>query len=237
MATGYDYSWFVTNQTIVRKEFSLSGSEQNPDLTGKDWRLIARRAVGKNATGPVEAFKTHGVDFIVKPALPDLVAAMNALAGGDLVKLDALRREIEARDREVANPFTKDAQIMGVHNARRFLGDKIIRTAPPHRILDPAHGPLIAVRLNILTRKTLGGLETDLDAPRVRRGWRDHSRPLRGGRGGGIRRRRHARLSLAGGHVSRRLPVLRPGGGPRGGEGGGVNSAKARRLAFDLRRP
>ncbi len=164
MATGYDYSWFVTNQTIVRKEFSLSGSEQNPDLTGKDWRLIARRAVGKNATGPVEAFKTHGVDFIVKPTLPELVAAMNALAGGDLVKLDALQREIEARDREVANPFTKDAQIMGVHNARRFLGDKIIRTAPPHRILDPAHGPLIAVRLNILTRKTLGGLETDLDA-------------------------------------------------------------------------
>jgi predicted oxidoreductase len=164
MATGYDYSWFVTNQTIVRKEFSLSGSEQNPDLTGKDWRLIARRAVGKNATGPVEAFKAHGIDFIVKPTLAELVAAMNALAGGDLINLDALQREIEARDRQVANPFTKDAQIMGVHNARRFLGDKIIRTAPPHRILDPAHGPLIAVRLNILTRKTLGGLETDLDA-------------------------------------------------------------------------
>jgi predicted oxidoreductase len=89
---------------------------------------------------------------------------MNALAESDLIKLDALRREIDARDREIANPFTKDAQVMGIHNARRFLGDKLIRTAPPHRILDPAHGPLIAVRLNILTRKTLGGLETDLDA-------------------------------------------------------------------------
>jgi uncharacterized protein len=164
MRTGYDYSWFVTSQTIVRKEFSLSGSEQNPDITGRDWRLVARRAVGKKATAPVEAFKDHGVDFIVKENLPDLVAAMNALAGGDLIKLEAMQREIDARDREIANPFTKDAQVMGIHNARRFLGDKLIRTAPPHRILDPAHGPLIAVRLNILTRKTLGGLETDLDA-------------------------------------------------------------------------
>jgi predicted oxidoreductase len=164
MRTGHDYSWFVTNQTIVRKEFSLSGSEQNPDITGRDWRLVARRAVGKKATAPVEAFKSHGVDFLVKENLPDLVAAMNALAGGDLIKLDAMQREIDARDREIANPFTKDAQVMGIHNARRFLGDKLIRTAPPHRILDPAHGPLIAVRLNILTRKTLGGLETDLDA-------------------------------------------------------------------------
>jgi predicted oxidoreductase len=164
MRTGYDYSWFVTNQTIVRKEFSLSGSEQNPDLTGRDWRLVARRAVGRHATAPVEAFKSHGVDFLVKQNLADLVAAMNALAQSDLLKLEAIQHEIEARDREIANPFTKDAQIMGIHNARQFLGDKLVRTAPPHRILDPAHGPLIAVRLNILTRKTLGGIETDLEA-------------------------------------------------------------------------
>jgi uncharacterized protein len=164
MGAGYDYSWFVTNQTIVRKEFSLSGSEQNPDITGRDWRLVARRAIGKKATAPVEAFKRHGVDFLVRPNLSDLVAAMNVLAGSDRLKLEAMQREIEARDREIANPFTKDAQVMGIHNARRYLGDKLIRTAPPHRILDPAHGPLIAVRLNILTRKTLGGLETDLEA-------------------------------------------------------------------------
>jgi predicted oxidoreductase len=162
--SGYDYSWFVANQTIVRKEFSLSGSEQNPDLTGRDWRLVAQRAIGKNATPPVEAFKTHGVDFLVCQTLPELVGAMNSLVGRDLVQLEALQTEIEARDREIANPFTKDAQIMGIHNARRYLGDRLVRTAPPHRILDPAHGPLIAVRLNILTRKTLGGLETDLEA-------------------------------------------------------------------------
>jgi hypothetical protein len=164
MRSGHDYSWFVANQSIVRKEFSLSGSEQNPDITGRDWRLVARRAVGKNATAPVEAFKSHGVDFLVRDDLAALVAAMNALAGSELLAFETIRQAIEARDREIANPFTKDAQVMGVHNARRYLGDKLIRTAAPHRILDPAHGPLIAVRLNILTRKTLGGLETDLEA-------------------------------------------------------------------------
>ncbi|MBW6422705.1 FAD-binding dehydrogenase [Rhizobium sp. XQZ8] len=162
MATGYDYSWFILDQSIIRKEFALSGSEQNPDLTGRDWKLTARRAIGKKATGPVEAFKEHGRDFVVADTLPELVAGMNRLTGGDLLKLDDIEREIIARDREMANPFSKDLQVMGIHNARRSLGDKLVRTAKPHRILDPAYGPLIAVKLNILTRKTLGGLETDL---------------------------------------------------------------------------
>jgi predicted oxidoreductase len=161
--TGHDYSWLVLTQSIIRKEFALSGSEQNPDLTGKNWRMVARRAVGKRATGPVEAFKEHGADFVVRDTLPALVDGMNALTGGALIRLEHLQREIEARDRELDNPYCKDAQVMGIHNARRYLGDKLIRTARPHRILDPAHGPLIAVRLHVLTRKTLGGLETDLD--------------------------------------------------------------------------
>lgn len=164
MGTGYDYSWFILTQSIIKKEFALSGSEQNPDLTGKSWRMTARRATNKGAPAPVEAFKTKGADFIVRDNLPDLVAAMNDLAGDNLLRLDEIRAQIEARDRQIDNPYAKDTQVMGIHNARRYLGDRLIRTAKPHRILDPAHGPLIAVRLNILTRKTLGGLETDLDS-------------------------------------------------------------------------
>ncbi len=164
MSTGYDYSWFILTQSIIKKEFALSGSEQNPDLTGKSWRMTLRRATNKGAPAPVEAFKNHGVDFIVRDRIEDLVAAMNKLAGSDLLKLDHIRMQIEARDREIANPYVKDAQVMNIHNARRYIGDKLIRTASPHRILDPAHGPLIAVKLNILTRKTLGGFETDLDS-------------------------------------------------------------------------
>lgn len=164
MSTGYDYSWFILTQSIIKKEFALSGSEQNPDLTGKSWRMTLRRATNKGAPAPVEAFKSHGVDFIVRDKLEDLVAEMNKLAGSDLLKLAHIRTQIEARDREIANPYVKDAQVMNIHNARRYIGDKLIRTASPHRILDPAHGPLIAVKLNILTRKTLGGFETDLDS-------------------------------------------------------------------------
>lgn len=164
MSTGYDYSWFILTQSIIKKEFALSGSEQNPDLTGKSWRMTLRRATNKGAPAPVEAFKSHGVDFIVRDKLDELVAAMNKLAGSDLLKLEHIKMQIEARDREIANPYVKDAQVMNIHNARRYIGDKLIRTASPHRILDPAHGPLIAVKLNILTRKTLGGFETDLDS-------------------------------------------------------------------------
>ncbi len=164
MATGYDYSWFVLTQSIIKKEFALSGSEQNPDLTGKSWRMTLKRATNKGAPAPVEAFKSRGADFLVRDKLEDLLEAMNALSGNGLLKLEDLKAQIEARDREIANPYVKDTQVMNIHNARKYVGDRLIRTAAPHRILDPAHGPLIAVKLNILTRKTLGGFETDLSS-------------------------------------------------------------------------
>ena len=163
MSTGHDYSWFVLTQAIIKKEFALSGSEQNPDLTGKSWLMTARRATNKGAPAPVEAFKQKGEDFIVRDSLEDLVAAMNALTGDDLLDARLMRRQIEARDRAIANPYVKDHQVMNIHNARRYIGDRLVRTAKPHRILDATQGPLIAVKLNILTRKTLGGFETDLD--------------------------------------------------------------------------
>jgi uncharacterized protein len=100
----------------------------------------------------------------VEKNLPALVAGMNTLTGDGLIDLGSLTRLIEERDREVANPFTKDAQLTAVRGARRYLGDRLIRVAKPHRFLDPAAGPLIAVRLHILTRKSLGGLHTNLDA-------------------------------------------------------------------------
>jgi predicted oxidoreductase len=176
MQTGSDYSWFVLTQAILRREFALSGSEQNPDLTGKSVRGILRRAVGKAAPAPVEAFKQHGGDFVVADNLGDLVRGMNALTPDPLLDPAAVERQVLARDREIANPFTKDSQIAHIRGARHYLGDRLIRTAKPHRLLDPAAGPLIAVRLHILTRKTLGGLETDL-AGRV---LRPDGRPLPG---------------------------------------------------------
>jgi predicted oxidoreductase len=158
--TGYDWSWFILTQKIIAREFALSGSEQNPDLTGKSvWKVLGRRF---GAPTPVDAFKKQGADFIVRATLPELVAEMNARAGAALIDATALEREIAARDREIANPYGKDAQITALRGARAYLGDKLVRVATPHRLLDPKAGPLIAVRLWVLTRKTLGGLHTDL---------------------------------------------------------------------------
>ncbi|MBA4774513.1 FAD-binding dehydrogenase [Agrobacterium salinitolerans] len=160
---GSGHSWFILTKAIIKKEFALSGSEQNPDLTGKDIRLLLKR-LGKEPPGPVRAFMERGEDFVVRDTLEELVTAMNAVSGDDRLHIEHIRRQIEARDREVENGFSKDAQVTAIHGARRYLGDRLMRTAKPHRLLDPAMRPLIAVRLHVLTRKTLGGLHTDLEA-------------------------------------------------------------------------
>jgi predicted oxidoreductase len=164
MRTGHDYSWFVLSQKIIEREFALSGSEQNPDLTSGSWIKVIRARRGGGAPAPVRALMNKGADFIVERDLGRLVERMNALAGSDLLDATEVRRVIEARDREIDNTFCKDAQVTAIRGARNYLGDRLIRVAKPHRILDPAAGPLIAVRLSILTRKTLGGLQTDLSA-------------------------------------------------------------------------
>ncbi|MEU6171821.1 FAD-binding dehydrogenase [Streptantibioticus parmotrematis] len=161
----YDHSWFVLTQKMIEKEFALSGSEQNPDITSGDRKAVLReRVLGKGAPGPVEAFKRHGADFVVAGSLDELVAKMNALTDEPLLDPAVLRAQIEARDLQIANPFSKDAQIQGIRNARRYLGDRLSRVATPHRVLDPKAGPLIGVQLHVLTRKTLGGIQTDLDS-------------------------------------------------------------------------
>ncbi|MCS3441375.1 FAD-binding dehydrogenase [Microbacterium phyllosphaerae] len=161
--TGYDHSWFVTSRQIIEKEFALSGSEQNPDLTGKNVGLLLKSRLAKGPTGPVQAFLDEGEDFIVENDLESLLEQMHRHPGGDALDIDHVRREIVARDREMDNEFSKDAQIGMLRSMRGYRGDKLIRTAAPHRLQDPAAGPLVAVKLHVLTRKSLGGINTDLD--------------------------------------------------------------------------
>lgn len=160
--TGYDYSWFILTEKIIEKEFALSGSEQNPDITNKSIKQILKRIL-PGPPAPVQAFKDNGADFVIADSLKELVDGMNQLAGNNLLDFIKIKEQIVARDREMENKFTKDAQIMSIRSARSYLGDKLIRVATPHKLLDPKCGPLIAVRLNILTRKTLGGLQTNLN--------------------------------------------------------------------------
>jgi predicted oxidoreductase len=164
LATGHEWSWFVLTQKIIKKEFALSGSEQNPDFTSGSWLAVLASRRGRNAPPPVEAFKAKGEDFVVAATIGELVAGMNRIAGGDMIDAARLEAQIAARDRQIDNPFGKDAQVTAIRGARNYLGDKLIRTAKPHKILDPANGPLIAVRLHVLTRKTLGGIATDLQS-------------------------------------------------------------------------
>ncbi|HEY3481804.1 MAG TPA: FAD-binding dehydrogenase, partial [Streptomyces sp.] len=167
LGTGHGHTWFVLTRAIVEKEFALSGSEQNPDITGKDLKLVLSR-VKKGAPGPVQAFLDHGEDFVVRRTLPELVEGMNALTPGAPLDLAQVEREVRARDAQTGNAFSKDLQLMAIRNARAYRPDRITRVAKPHALLDPAAGPLIAVRLHVLTRKTLGGLETTLDSQVVR---------------------------------------------------------------------
>jgi len=161
----HDHSWFILTQRIIEKEFALSGSEQNPDITAKNRKaFLKERILGKGAPGPVADFVKHGADFVVADTLDQLIGKMNGLTEKPLLDVAEVRRQIEARDLQIANPFSKDAQIQGIRNSRRYIGDRLGRTSTPHRILDPEAGPLIGVKLHTLTRKTLGGIQTDLDS-------------------------------------------------------------------------
>ncbi|MGH3595670.1 MAG: FAD-binding dehydrogenase [Mycobacterium sp.] len=162
--SGHDYTWFVLNAKIIEKEFALSGQEQNPDLTGRSVRQLLRSRARSGAPGPVQAFVDRGVDFVSANSLRELVSAMNELPGVLPLDYSTVAGEVTARDREVVNRFTKDSQITAIRAARGYLGDRLGRVVAPHRLADPKAGPMIAVKLHILTRKTLGGLETDLDS-------------------------------------------------------------------------
>ncbi|MGO4190434.1 FAD-binding dehydrogenase [Arthrobacter sp. YAF17] len=163
LGTGHEHSWFVLNRTIALKEFALSGSEQNPDLTGKDVRLLASR-LKPGTDSPLQLFLDRGVDFLQAGTPAGLAAKMNALTGRPLIDAAGLDRLIRSRDRQFGSGLGKDPQLAAIRAARRFTTDRIMRVAPPQRMLDPRHGPLLAVRLSVLTRKSLGGLHTDLQS-------------------------------------------------------------------------
>jgi hypothetical protein len=161
--SGHDHTWFVLTRKIIEREFALSGSEQNPDLASKSIPSLLRERLASGVPSPIEAFMRQGADFAVERDLRALVTKMNAITGGEPpLEFAQVEREVLARDREMDNPYSKDSQVTAIHGARRYLADRLTRIAAPHRLLDPEAGPLIAVRLHVLTRKTLGGLETDL---------------------------------------------------------------------------
>jgi hypothetical protein len=162
LGTGRAHSWFLLDQRTIGPEFSLSGSEQNPDFAQKSVRLLLTTRAGGKITPPVQAFLDKGVDFLTADTVGELVDKMNALVGEPLIDADEVAATVVQRDAQVHSGLGKDPQVIAVKAAREYFGDRRMRTVEPHEMLDPAAGPLIAVRLHVITRKTLGGLETDL---------------------------------------------------------------------------
>ncbi|SHF58090.1 FAD-binding dehydrogenase [Streptoalloteichus hindustanus] len=165
--SGHSHSWLIMTRAMVDKEFELSGSDQNPDLTGKNPALVLLR-LKKSLMAPVRAFLERGEDVLMHGNLAGLVRAMNARTPEAPLDYARVEHEVVARDRQLRNDYSKDMHLMSLRNVRAYLPERITRTATPHRLLDPAHGPLVAVRLHVLTRKTLGGIQTTLDAQAVR---------------------------------------------------------------------
>lgn len=158
----HDHSWFIVTEKMLAKEFALSGSEQNADITNRNLLGVLRSRLGKGAPREVAAFRDKGADFVVADDLEALVGKMNGLTEQPLLDPALIRRQVEDRDAQMDNPYAKDVQVQGIHNSRRYKGDRWARTSAPHKVLDPQAGPLIGVKLHVLTRKSLGGLQTDL---------------------------------------------------------------------------
>ena len=156
------YSWQILNWKIARKELAVSGSEFNPAVRDKKLiRFLSSLLFGNPAL--VRDFIDHCEDFITADSVPELVEKMNALTGARDVDAALLGREISNYDEQIGRgpALHNDDQLRRIAHARAYRGDRI-RTCKFARIDDPGARPLIAIREFILTRKSLGGIQTDL---------------------------------------------------------------------------
>jgi uncharacterized protein len=176
LVTGYDthdlvaqickqeraYSWQLLNRRIMLKELAISGGEFNPAFREKR-RLHVLRDVLFGNRWLYEEFTSQCPDVVVADDLPQLVAKMNALAGDNSVDLGAIESATRNYDACIDRGprFHDDEQLRRIEFARRWVGDRV-RTCEFQKILDPKAGPLIAIREFIISRKSMGGLQTDL---------------------------------------------------------------------------
>jgi len=156
------YSWQVLNMKIMMKEFAISGSESNKAIRDKNLLLFLQHILLGNKELVNDMLNSP--DFVTANSIPELVDKMNALQGTDDVKLDALATSIGRYDEQIARgpKYHNDEQLRRIAHARQYRGDKV-RTCKFQAINDPKAMPLIAIRESILSRKTLGGIQTDLE--------------------------------------------------------------------------
>lgn len=158
------YSWQVMNRAIAWKELAISGAEFNPSLRDRDIVGFLRDTLFGNRR-LVDEMIGHCPDVVVARSLPELAERMNALQGDDAVRPDLLREAVERYDAEIARGprLYNDEQLRRIAHLRRWRGDRL-RTCRFQPIVDSGALPLIAIREFIISRKSLGGIRTDLDS-------------------------------------------------------------------------
>ena len=158
------YSWMLLNQRIALKELAVSGAEHNPSIRDQHWLAFLRDILLGNRW-LLDTMLTRCVDFVQADTLPELAARMNALQGDDAVELATLQQATQSYDAQFDRPpaLRNDEQLRRIAHLRQYRGDRV-RTCKAQRIVDEHALPLIAIRCFIISRKSLGGIQTDLQS-------------------------------------------------------------------------
>ncbi|HEX9322432.1 MAG TPA: FAD-binding dehydrogenase [Xanthobacteraceae bacterium] len=156
------YSWQLMNRRIALKELAISGAEFNPSIRDKSWVRLARDMILGNRW-LVGEMTANCRDFVVARSLSELAGKMNALQGDRSVDPGALTAAVTRYDAEVARASdSQDPQLRRIAELRQYRGDRM-RISKSQKILDERAMPLIAIREFIVSRKSLGGIATDLE--------------------------------------------------------------------------
>jgi predicted oxidoreductase len=161
------YSWQLINRRIALKELAVSGAEFNPTIRDKNFVGFLRTILLGNHW-LVRELTQNCRDFVSASSLPELVGKMNALQGDDSVDLATLTCAVQSYDAAVMSGKRDDPQLTRIDQLRQYRGDRL-RIARSQKILDEGARPLIAIREFIVARKSLGGIQTDLDSRVLRR--------------------------------------------------------------------
>ncbi|TKB43771.1 FAD-binding dehydrogenase [Thalassotalea mangrovi] len=158
------YAWHVLNWKIASKEFAVSGAEHNVMIRDKKFLTFVKETVFGNHRFINEMANTSD-HFIVADTVAQLCEKMNALTGEQDLDLAVLQQTLDDYDEVLARPESQwnDDQIRHIEHARKWKADKL-RTCKPHPIQAKKHGPLIAIKVALISRKSLGGIQTNLNS-------------------------------------------------------------------------
>jgi uncharacterized protein len=156
------YYWMICNWRIARRELDVSGSQHNPNIREKRLvRFLLSILLGKPTL--VKHFVDHCPDFVTGSSLQELGQRMKDVTDDGALDIELMEREVNLYDAAIARgkPLFNDDQLRRIAQLRNWRGDRL-RTCNFQRIIDDRAMPLIAIRMTVMSRKSLGGIQTDL---------------------------------------------------------------------------